>query len=249
MNLMLRYGVGAFFALAVCSGFTSCSSNPRSIHAVRKIIPSTLRVRRPHGAGADPEVGPGGADYKSAPLPNAQLDCESVNFLLSKLHVAALRTCLKSIKDKQSVTYRLRREAEPYLELRDFEKAPDCLRQELPRIPVPREIFFQARNEQGALECYSARLPLEVDQKMGFRLPIERWALRLEFPFQVELKTDSEFERVFAAWALTPMWSAGSGKGLAAKVVTTPLCKQCLGEAVFLKELPSEPEALPMWPE
>ncbi len=248
MRLMLRLGVGAFLGFAISSSLTSCSAVPVNTHFVSKMFPSTLRVRRPGGAGADPVAGPGGADYKSAPLPNAQLDCESASSLLRNLHVSKLRECLNSSQPPQNVSYRLRREAAPYLELLDAEKAPVCLRRELPRIPVPREILFQAQNEEGALECFSARLTLELDQKMGFRLPIEKWALQLTVPYQPPIASDSELEREFQSWVLTPIWSAGSENGIPAQIVPDAICKRCLGESVFLKELPSEPDALPTWP-
>ena len=191
-------------------------------------------------------------DYRSNPLPNERLDCETVSALLQEIPLSTVRECLASIQEPVSVSYRLRRVAVPYLELDEPETAPVCLARALPRIPVPREIVFQARAARVAqsapggsapLDCYSSRLDLEADEVLGSKLPMARVALRFELPLENSPATDAELSRTLAAWALTPFWNPQE-QAIPSKLMPDRLCRVCLGEKQ-MKESPYDPQHWP----
>lgn len=253
--------------------FTACSGASKKPYRVTSMIASTLAIRRPPGAPADPKSGPGGADYKSEPLPNAKLDCESGGTWLESLPLEKIRICLASIPSGVEATYRLIRDAQPWLELQDPDDAPPCLREELSSIPVPREIFFQHRSagrieeparERGlspiqtnlardtangaALGCFNLRLPIEADRTMGFRLPVKKWALRIAFPLDAGVLGEAAISRLLTAWALTPLWVTDEGGEVPVNWVPDSLCKRCLGPDRFIEKAPVDPEWNPAWP-
>ena len=239
-------------ALAPLVFFDGCSSTGRdggNEHEIQKVFINKMRVRRPLGEGADPKAGPGGLDYRSDPLPNERLDCETLTTMFEGVDLRGLRACFaKLTAETPAVSYRLRREHRPYLELENPDDAPACLRLELLRIPVPREIVFQSP-EKGHYTCYSARVDLEANQLWGgLKVPTDRLSILMRFPLTKHPSNDEETVRVLAAWALTPIWKEGSGKKgrqLSAKIVPDRLCRRCLGEKDFLSE--GDPDHL-LWP-
>lgn len=246
---LMRQGIAV--ALALVSG-AACSTGGRggeNEHSIQKVFVNKLRVRRPLGASVDPQAGPGGTDYRSNPLPNERLDCETLASMFSELDLGEARRCLSSLGEgTPPVSYRLRRESRPFLELKSPEDAPACLRLALPRIPVPREILFQSP-EKGQYTCYSARLDLEANQTFGeLRLPTNRVEVLLKFPLAKKPSDDEETIRLLGAWALTLIWGESSGgkeRRLAAKIVPDRLCRRCLGDESFQKE--GDPDHL-LWP-
>jgi hypothetical protein len=249
MSSKLR-GLAKICVLFVCA--QACASAPKNEHEISSIYLSTLRVRRPPGPGADPKAGPGGEDYTSHPLPNEQLDCETLDSLFREMKLAAIRKCFADQSGPRAKTvsysFRLKREAIPYLELRDPEKAPACLRETLGKIPVPREILFQGVQGDPPT-CFSSRLDIEANQVLGIRLPTDRLDLQISFPLQQLPGSDEELERQLGAWSLTPLWGEGSDsserKALKAKIVPEAICRRCLGEKGML-EHPAPDAAI--WP-
>jgi hypothetical protein len=160
-----------------------------------------------------------------------------------------LRQCLKGIQEKGFVTYRLVRDFQPKLEIKEEDDTPACLLRLLPTIPVPREIVFQSP-DLGTIQCFSSRLNIEADRVVGFRLPVAKAGLLISFPIRTELDSDEAVYRLVLAWALTPLWNDGSfgleekGK-LQAQVMPDRLCKTCVGEKDFI----TDPETFePLWP-
>jgi hypothetical protein len=212
-------------------------------HELHQLIPYSLKIRRPPGPGADPKVGPGGTDYTSHPLPDAKFDCETPTFLFSELKLDQVLQCVEDVKEASFVHYRLKRVPVPYLELQNPEDAPACLRTALPRIPVPREIFFES-NDEGRVLCYSARLNIEANETAGLKLPTHRLDVRVDFPILAFPTTDDETRMLLLSWALAPFWNENM-RSLSAHIVPDALCNACLGEKNRLK--PKDPTPVP-WP-
>lgn len=217
---------------------------PRQVSEYRlhKIIPYTLRMRRPPGPGANPKAGPGGADYHSDPLPDAHFDCEGAAWLFRELKLDQVRSCLAPLKSI-SVLYRVKWLPTPYLELDLSDDTPACLKSVLAAIPVPREIFFQS-NEDGRLECYSSRLQIESNEIAGFKMPIKKTSVKVDFPLVQPPKDDDETRALLLTWALTPFWDRADGT-LVSHLVPSQICTACLGEKTKLGPTDPEPQTWP----
>jgi 1-acyl-sn-glycerol-3-phosphate acyltransferase len=89
----------AFASVALLSGCSSAAKREQqgTHHQISHLIPYTLKVRRPVGAGANPVAGPGGEDYASRPLPDARLDCQSLDALFAELNLDEVRACFASL--------------------------------------------------------------------------------------------------------------------------------------------------------
>jgi hypothetical protein len=243
---MKRGAIISVLALLASISGPSCASKPASERSISRLIPQTLRVRRPEGPGADPQAGPGGEDYLSRPLPNERLDCEKIAGLYRGMDLQPVRACLQSVQKPYIASYRLRREAVPFLELEVDEKTtPPCLREKLPRIPVPREILYQSTDE-GELGCYSTRLDIEADEIFKVKLPKDKVALTLSLPLRSVPAEDKGLIELMGTWSLAPLWNP-DGHRLTARVVPSVICRQCLGEKEMLRKL--DPDAPPvLWP-
>ncbi len=226
---MKRRRFPAAFALAAIFLGDGCSSAPKNVVGISKLLPTTLRVRRPGAPGADPEAGPGGIDYRSQAVPSASFDCDMTDTLWKDMDFAAIRACLKTVVAPIDVVYRLKREPDPRLVLDSHdEKTPPCLAQAMPEIRVPREIAFQSPEPDG-LSCYAARLDLEADELLGQKVPGSRFYLWLRLPLQPNPQDDDETRRVLVGWALSPFWDPRTNT-VPSKVLTRDLCKACIGE-------------------
>ena len=188
---------------------------------------------------ADLKAEPWDPEFSSDPLPNAKWDCEeSRDFFRKELSPQVLE-CLRGVGALE-VRYRLMRDPQPVLELQiqedNQESPPQCLRELLPRIPVPREIFFQGKISQHApVGCYSARLDLEADRLLGLRLPWKRLEVGVQFPLPHSiLKSGDEVSQTFTSWVLTPFLSTESevpeGFGIQGKTVPEAICSKCIGD-------------------
>lgn len=229
--------------LGICAlllSLSGCASTPDYTARVERFLFPTLKIRRPEGASADPKVGPGGRDYRSEPLPNERWDCDAPGALFHEVDLETLRSCwsqsqreVSDSKEAIQVTYRLRSEAKPFLELLDPEEAPPCLAQSLPRLPVPREIFFQSI-ERGDLECFSSRLDLEKNRYLGIGIPLSRWDLQVTWPPESVPKSTDELRKILLGWSLRPFWT--DEERLKVLYVPEHFCRKCLEDA-WLKEV------------
>lgn len=236
--------------------FGACAGQPKHEYTLSEILASPLRVRRPLGHPAHPEAGPGGSDYQSHPLPNDRYDCEKTDYLVQEVVKKSVLACFQSIKKSMSIEYLLKLDVQPEFildvseeDLKDpkFE-FPRCLVQTLPKLPVPREILVMGRQDENKPpECYSARLDIEANQVLGFKLPKGKQALRVDFPLVHPPKTLEELKRTLLAWMLTPLFSTEDPGDihLKSKYVPSVICQRCFGEKEIIK--PSEPLP-PLWP-
>jgi hypothetical protein len=290
MLLLVAVALGAVVAFSSCASWSGLSSSRGSsgsggstagarggarIREFYKIWPDQLRVRRPPGTVVSPRAEPGGLDYRRQELPAAfpapqgaalqnegkteRWDCEPWTSLVEALDAEALVSCLGGTAAGSAV-YRLRREAQPYLELMEVDGASvaaaisgrggtpgggpaavgprgSCLTKLLPRVAVPREVWFRHPVADG-VECQSARLHVEADSLLGAKLPVARWELEVRFPLPKPPSKAEEVRRLIAAWALTPFFrdratvgraSEEDGDFLVATYLPRAFCQKCWG--------------------
>ena len=165
------------------------------------------------------------------------------------MDLVAIKNCFKNIPDDTVVQYRLVRNFRPEMVL-DKENPPECLRRYLPVIPVPREVFFQARSsaEDEGVSCYSARLLVEADKFLEVRLPVAKVALELEFPVFAPMDTGTDILKLLTAWVLTPFFDEDENglRVLPSKVVPESICRACFGKSDRL--LRKDKLQAPEWP-
>lgn len=229
---------------------------------IDRIVLVNLHFRRPQGAPADPQAGPGGEDYQSKPLPNSRLDCEPSEKLFTGLKLDAIRACLSgsNLSDQDFIlTYSVQKSIQPVLKLRpespkSKEKAvkkgkphrPACVDELLGEIPVPREIYFQGvrDSEKGELGCFAAGLTPDASPLLGVRLMKEKTELAVTIPPRRALKTNQDVQLLLLSWALRPFWNTQRNQ-MEARVVPDHLCRLCIGEKNLVREgIP----AVPLWP-
>jgi hypothetical protein len=213
---------GAALLLGACVSGAACATRggPREeLRHATNLVPTTLRFDRCRQPG---ESFPG-------------------------VDLAAVGTCLRSLREPATVRYRLRRRELPWLELQDPDRAPECLRQALARLPVPRTLMFQS-HEEGRLACYHAALDLRRDEVLGAKVPFRgQWVLSVSFPLEAPPSTPEDTVRLLAAWAITPIWRQ-EGEQPRVEIVPERLCQRCLGESGW-RASGSGTATPPSWPD
>lgn len=256
--------------LGCVSGSTpgiSGAERKRNEHFIHKLVAQNMSVRRPGVRGALPKAEKGEAGYLSETLPNAKLDCVTLKELFKEIKVKEVRQCIANLFEapksspspgagelidleeaperplSYTLYYVLDRTFSPSLVLEDDSELPPCIKEVLPRIPVPREIFFQS-TEEGKLQCYSARLNVEANQMAEVRLPMAKVKLKIVLPLKPTPSTDEEWMMQLAAWVLTPFFDS-SKKTLRCVIVPDGFCMACLGERNVIKATDPPPV---LWP-
>ncbi len=237
---------------------SACSSTPKDMHWTSQLYPPTLMVRRTPHAPARPKAMGSEPEFKSDPLPNEHYDCEPIGAMWKGMDLKANRECLSTVnttKERLEVSYRLVRDPAPYLQPLDPEETPACLKETLPKIPVPREIFFQtqlravglvkAGQEATSLSCVNARINLEDDELWGWKLPIGRVNLAMVFPMMELPSNDDETRMLLQAWGLRLLRDPERQQQFPVKIVPDFICRRCLGRDRWLE--PHNPLP-PLWP-
>lgn len=217
-------------------------------HLLHKLILYNLHVRRPLTPAASLNAEHGEYDYQSHPKPSANLDCQPLSFLFNQLNMRELRSCFESVSKMQNVkpvSYTLHREHAPFLKLDNPDNSvPQCIAKLLDQIAVPREIFFQSTDE-GELACYSARMPLEGEGKLGIQYYLESTKVVVRLPMEAEVpKNEEEITILLGTWAVTP-FVRNEQSMIMAKIATEGVCRKCLGEENVLLDKEGLP---PVWP-
>ncbi len=232
--------------LAILFGW-SCSSAPqKNEHLLQSVLLYNLHFRRPQHLGARPNANWDDEDYFSQSRPNSNWDCEPLQKLFKELKLEAVRSCLRSVneaKEKRDLSYILKRGTMPILELEDLEKAPLCVKDLLSQIPVPREIFFQSKDE-GRLSCYSSRIPLASEEFLKIRSHLHRFKVKINFPLEPIPKDDRETEFLLSTWVLASFFGEDQNRILS-KLVPNEICRKCIGDSHLFLESDSLP---PSWP-
>lgn len=216
---------------------------------IRSLVLSTLFVRRPRGIPADPEASPGGVDYKSHPLPDRRMDCAPPESLFSRMDKRAIRECLNRSTKESVLVYQLQKTAMPLLALQETQKKeesrqPDCLKQLLKEIPVPREIFFEGYDDHGRFDCYASGIRPDDDRWWMARAFSRRTEVRVRLPLGTRLSDDLATGRLLLSWALAPFQDPESND-IPGRVVPEAICRGCLGDHSLIR---SPRLALPLWP-
>ena len=245
-----------FFVICAAGCFTRARREAHNNDRVlRKVVLQNMNFRRPPAPGADPKVGPGGTDYRSDPVPSDRFNCEPMPALFSAIHPKTVRDCLASLDPNLELLYRLKRQAVPFLELEDADDAPECLRKELLRIPVPREIIFQSvepmpnpygemHEEDNRLNCYSSRIAVEADEILGSKVPTHKLMVRIHVGAGKAPASDGDMIKLLTTWAIAPFWD--EDEKLHATMMPDAICNRCMGAKSLFKN--SEPLP-PLWPE
>jgi len=232
--------------LTVFLGAGCASGQKTDKHHVRKIILSNLHYRRPVQRGANFNAEHLEADFESKPRPDHKLDCEPLKSLFTGLDLEAVRECLKTVNDEgraKKITYKLRREITPFLELEEKNKeTPPCFVQILKVLPVPREIYFQA-SEAGSLSCFNARIPLVKEDVLGLSELFSSTQLNLTFPKFPLPEGDEETILLLGTWVMAPFFKGGPF--VESKLVPQSLCSTCFEGKGLFKETDVLP---PFWP-
>lgn len=231
-------------------GMSSCSTPKLGTRVLKKIYIQNMAMRRPEGVGARFEAATDEEDYASHPLPDDRFDCRSANEFFSTLNLNEVANCLESSEEflsTQPLVYRLYRKDQPYFELLplDGKDYPACISNLIPQIPVPREIFFQAKEESG-LGCYSARLPTEDEEFLKLKSMLHQFRLRAStqsFSEIPEIRA-KEVVHLLSTWVVAPFLMEGEG-GITSQVVVSPICSQCMGSKNLYLETDNLP---PDWP-
>ena len=230
--------------LAVCC-LTSCSTAgmpeyENYQHHLKHLAIDTLHLRRPSGEPGVDRLYPDEKGYRSEVPPGPNFDCAEGDGWLLSIATPALYQCLSGSVRLGIARYRLDRNLQPELVLVDPEEAPACVRELLPRIPVPREIVFQSDEEGSELSCYNARLDLDEGKVFGVVNPLKRTYLQLDFPLRPLPEDPLQFRRVLLTWALLPFLTPEEPREFVAKVVPRALCQVCFGKQRLLdaRDLP-----------
>ena len=241
-------------------GFFACSSAPKQEErSLKKLLLYNLALRRPLSVGAKPGAVRGEKEFQVTPKLNAQFDCMPLRRLYRDVDFFKLEKCFKAVEKsgwKQTVYFELQKSVAPYWKRKEphledddpFEEQPDareveipqCIKEVLDKIPIPREIFFQS-NEEGSLNCYSARIGIDEDSLLDSKL--QKTELTLAFPLERVPSTEREMKFLLATWSLAPFFNA-EGQ-IKSKLVPSHVCGKCIGEANLFLEADPLP---PLWP-
>lgn len=227
-----------------------CSSAPKDEFEIENWLEAPIRVRRPPGQAADPTANPGDPFYSTESASLTDFHCRKYDVLFQKVNLPALRECFtEEIRQKGVFYFKLVRGDQPKLVL-DYdpddikenpkEVPPACIREIIPELPVPREVFFLSR-EQHENACYSARLDLESGQVLGIQHSFSEVAVEVQLPIPSPPETDEEMKRFLMGWILRPFFRSHGETSersfLKAKYVPWKICERCFGDRIRQKYL------------
>lgn len=240
---------------ALATLLVSACSTPNTDHMIAATYVHEIRVRRPPAEQAGPEADPGGLDYERTPAPNEAFDCEMPETLLKDVNIRAAWNCIVDTqlaiqkaapeqKIPSEAEYQIVLEQQPELAI-DPDTKIACLKATLPKIPVPREIVFQAEAHENS--CYAARLQVEAGRVLDIKLPGKKTYLKIRFPLEKPPKTEAEMRRLVLSWALAPLFDRDNPGQFKAKIVPDHLCKKCMGKRELYNPARDVPPVF--WPE
>ncbi len=130
------------------------------------------------------------------------LNCVSPHELwkewLDSQKTQSLIECLNSAGRTEVATahYLFIPKTQPYLELNSAKKdGPACLYRLLPRIPLPREIYFLGKTEiLREQQCYAMSFDTKANQLLDAELRAPRFEVDLQFPLLRKLKSSQDLE-------------------------------------------------------
>jgi hypothetical protein len=197
---------GWFGLLAVFAGFTVSCAGPvvkqgaGVRHEVRRIDLTRVRFHRPDRIPVSP------GELEESDRRDEIRSCLSPSVLWAEglARHEAVTKCLNGLKNG-TVAYRLVKQASLELVFEpESENDPSCLARELPRIPLPREIYFQAETEpSGTLDVLSLSLDPKHHAWVDWNFLTPRPRIRFPVPPSRQLRGARDLE----AWLLTSVFS------------------------------------------
>jgi hypothetical protein len=204
---MLRH---LLLGLGFVIGLSACASAPKKPpREIPRLIVDSLRFRtRGEGFG-----------------------CQSSTEFLQGLDFSEIHQCLAGVKESVKLSFVLDRKSEnPEFVLKEGEKTPGCVKAVLSKIPVPREIFFQAED----LDCYASGLGMEKGSVQ----------IDVELPIVTLFRNADDARNLVLSWVMTSFWNE-QRSAILAKPFPEALCHECLGEDHWIRSL-KPPRAF--WP-
>jgi len=163
------------------------------------------------------------------------LSCEHPESLWINLvkNEVKIRECLNSIDDAKAVYFYVPAN-QPYLELDlEEEKNPSCLKLALPKILLPREIYYTGNQEgqtldEDPLECFSSSFSIDTNQLMLTPTGFLKKKIVIPFPLDRTLKKSQDLTMWLLVTTFTILKSDEKAGGkLLASPVPESVCKAC----------------------
>lgn len=228
----------------------NCSSaTRREKHSVTKLSLYNLHFRNLSGEGASPIGLPGKPDFQSVPKPNDRFDCEPYSNLFKGVDLLATRECLKSATSSGSLDFDfqlIRDTPTPFMEIKEDKKVqlPECVRQRLSKLTVPREIVFQS-NDGGVLGCYSSNLALSLEGGLGQGQRFYAISIHIHVSPEEVPPSGEEMLLLLKTWSLAPYFGLDQQK-ITSKYFPEAFCRKCMG----VQNLLHRSDILPLaWPQ
>ena len=175
------------------------------------------------------------ADQDDFTLKNKELDCKLPEELWKDLiqDQGKVEECLNSIENGKA-TYFYVPDAQPYLEIDPKEETnPKCLLTALPKLPLPREIYYLGRDKEKVLsndrqECFSSSFSVNTNQVM--KTPIGFLKKKISIPFPVDRALKNAHD--LSLWLMVTTFTILKGDDKAGgQLLATPvpdsLCRAC----------------------
>ena len=151
-----------------------------------------------------------------------------------------IKNCLNELQDGYA-TYFYVPANQPYLELdMEEETNPKCLKESLPKIPLPREIYFLGQElgqtiDDLSLRCFSTSFSTNTNLFMLMENKYLKKKIKIPFPLSRQLKNNQDlmFWLVVNAFVILKSDEKAEGK-LLATPVPDDICHSCFkNDALF----------------
>lgn len=214
---------------------------------VQEVNVIAVSYRRPDFAPADPE------DFSNK---NRPFECMPSNQLWKDAFANQknILECLNSIEEAKAI-YLYVPDVQPYLEFDvEEETNPKCLKAVLPKIPLPREIYYLGREEGKAYDqepqsCYSSSFSTKTNEMMKTPTGFLKKKISLPFPLDRKLKTTNDL----AMWLIVTTFSIlksddQADRKIVGKLVPDYICKACFKHDAFFDDKYSGRMKPVFWP-
>ncbi|MBC7397648.1 MAG: hypothetical protein H7333_09420 [Bdellovibrionales bacterium] len=196
MNFRCELILLFLFALSACSA-SAIKKSPSTDQVIQSFNLLSVRFSRPEYAVADPD------DFSEK---ERSLHCESTHQLWKKwLEGTIAQNLIKCINEAGRIQvatahYLFVPKTQPYLEVNKFnQEGPACLYRLLPRLPLPREIYFLGKASgradlQAGQQCYAMSFNTKANQVLDTELRSPRFEVDFHFPLVRKLKSSQDLE-------------------------------------------------------
>jgi len=186
-----------------------------------------------------------------------ELSCQAPSELWADLvkNQKNIIDCVNSIQDDAKAVYFYVPANQPYLELdQEEEKNPKCLKTALPKILLPREIYYLGKKksregDEEAQECYSSSFSTKTNQVMKTEISFFKKKIVIPFPLDRQLNN----VRDLTMWMIVNTFSIlksdeQAGAQLLATSVPEMVCRACFkNDALFDDKLTGKLKPV-FWP-